>query len=331
MGGLVGSIFGSKPKTSITQHSTLAPEQQELLSFLSPQLQGRFENVPSTGQFTNAEQLSLDALEQMVTGFATGGGNQQVQDASDTATSFLESIIGQGPRDIDDYFTKTVQEPLLEDFDDILQGTRNRFQSSGNLFSGERREAEARSREDLFDVLGRERTRVAFDERARDINTGMQAAGALPGIAGAGAQFDLAQLAGLSQLATGLGGTERGVAQAQLDEENRRVREILGALGIPAVENVGVSTPGQEGVIPGIISTGASLGLANLFSDRRLKTDIQQIGVHANGLPIYNFRFKSGGPIVTGFMADEVEKIRPEAVSVDPSGYKVVNYALATK
>ena len=74
----------------------------------------------------------------------------------------------------------------------------------------------------------------------------------------------------------------------------------------------------------------ATAGLMFAFaSDRRLKTDIERVGFMDNGLPIYRFRYKSGGPFVFGVMADEVEKVKPEAVAKGVfGGYDGVRYDL---
>lgn len=65
----------------------------------------------------------------------------------------------------------------------------------------------------------------------------------------------------------------------------------------------------------------------SFFSDRRLKHDIKRIGESDEGLPIYAFKYKQDPDQHThvGFMADEVEKVRPDAVGL-AGGYKTVNY-----
>jgi hypothetical protein len=78
-----------------------------------------------------------------------------------------------------------------------------------------------------------------------------------------------------------------------------------------------------------IFGLGGTLGAAAILSDRRTKTDIAPIGITDAGLTVYRFRYKSGGPVHIGFMADEVEKVKPWAVIDTPSGYKMVNYQLA--
>ena len=82
---------------------------------------------------------------------------------------------------------------------------------------------------------------------------------------------------------------------------------------------------------PGALQTIGTLGnLAMtgmmLFSDERLKTDIRKVGETQGGLGIYTFRYKAGGPVQMGVIAQEVEKVIPEAVS-EVDGFKVVDYS----
>lgn len=67
-------------------------------------------------------------------------------------------------------------------------------------------------------------------------------------------------------------------------------------------------------------------GVASIFSDVRLKTDIKRIGKTDEGTPIYQFRYKSGGPVHIGYMAQDLLETNPDAVSVHESGYMMVNY-----
>jgi hypothetical protein len=62
-------------------------------------------------------------------------------------------------------------------------------------------------------------------------------------------------------------------------------------------------------------------------SDRRLKTDIQRVGTTDGGLPIYTYKYKGESMTQMGVMAQDVEKVNPEAVR-EFGGYKAVNYAL---
>jgi hypothetical protein len=77
--------------------------------------------------------------------------------------------------------------------------------------------------------------------------------------------------------------------------------------------------------------TSAMSGLAGLFSgsDRRLKTDIQKIGKHATGIPMFAYRYKGDPksyPKVVGPMAEDVMKIAPHAVrKVTTKGHMAVS------
>lgn len=85
----------------------------------------------------------------------------------------------------------------------------------------------------------------------------------------------------------------------------------------------------MSSILGGLLGMGSSLlGNPALFSDRSLKTDIKVIGKADNGLNIYQYRYKWGGPVQIGVMADEVEEIHPEAVQ-EHNGVKLVNYELA--
>jgi hypothetical protein len=65
-----------------------------------------------------------------------------------------------------------------------------------------------------------------------------------------------------------------------------------------------------------------------MISDLRLKTDIEKVGVAANGLPIYNFRYIGGDAVYRGVMAQDVLEVFPEAVSIMPNGYLAVRYGM---
>jgi len=84
------------------------------------------------------------------------------------------------------------------------------------------------------------------------------------------------------------------------------------------------------GALSGSSTTGTSP--MPFFSDRRLKEDIKRVGTADNGLPIYKFKYKGDHSEQThvGFMADEVEKVHPEAVGL-AGGYKTVDYEKASE
>lgn len=72
-------------------------------------------------------------------------------------------------------------------------------------------------------------------------------------------------------------------------------------------------------------------GTAITMSDRRLKQDVKKVGRTDDGQNIYAYRYKVGGPLRLGLIAQEVEKKRPGAVVTGPDGYKRVDYRKALR
>ena len=96
---------------------------------------------------------------------------------------------------------------------------------------------------------------------------------------------------------------------------------------MPATQTT--SEPNNSGMALG----GALLG--SIFSDMRLKDDIETVGELRDGTPVYSYRYK-GDPLrrtQIGLMAQDVKKRRPDAVITlpDDDGTMMVNYALATE
>lgn len=69
-------------------------------------------------------------------------------------------------------------------------------------------------------------------------------------------------------------------------------------------------------------------GTLNQSSDIRLKENVKDLESKGS-LHIVEFDWKNGNGHSYGFIADEVEKIYPDMVSEDSSGYKVLNYNAA--
>lgn len=80
----------------------------------------------------------------------------------------------------------------------------------------------------------------------------------------------------------------------------------------------------RQNVMGGLFGLGSAL----IMSDRRTKTDIEEVGETKDGQPIYTYRYKAGGPMQLGLMAQDVEKKRPDAVTTI-GGIKHVDYGKA--
>lgn len=108
--------------------------------------------------------------------------------------------------------------------------------------------------------------------------------------------------------------------QAQVQQNSADMGGLFGMLG------AGLGGWAQGG----FQGAGALAGMVGL-SDERAKTDVERIGSDPRGWGIYKFRYKGAEKRPdtwrVGFMAQEVEKVRPDAVVVSPStGIRFVNY-----
>jgi Chaperone of endosialidase len=77
------------------------------------------------------------------------------------------------------------------------------------------------------------------------------------------------------------------------------------------------------------IGSGMSM-LGGMKSDARMKTDIQNVGTLNDGQNVYRYRYVGNRTWHLGLLAQEVEKLFPEAVT-EIFGVKHVNYDLATR
>jgi hypothetical protein len=83
-----------------------------------------------------------------------------------------------------------------------------------------------------------------------------------------------------------------------------------------------INTSNPGGGNPG----GAGSGANNPYSDSRLKTNIEYVGLE-NNLKTYNFNYVWDSKKYKGVMAQDILKSHPNAVEVDKSsGYYRVNY-----
>ncbi len=107
--------------------------------------------------------------------------------------------------------------------------------------------------------------------------------------------------AGRAETPNILGATQMGY-QAQMDQYNAQQAGLANTIG-------------------GLTNLASS---AFMFSDRRLKRNIKQVGTHDIGVGIYEFDM--AGYRQRGVIAQEVEAVRPDLVKRHASGYLMVNY-----
>jgi hypothetical protein len=136
--------------------------------------------------------------------------------------------------------------------------------------------------------------------------------------------------------ATGFGLNANQITGSAASGASSNASNLLSSIGNAQA----AGTMGQANAIAGglnNISNYAMLyGMMNKGSDIRLKENIRQLGQLPNGLNIYKFEYKPefkdhkacGYGEFVGVMAQEVEKIMPEAVFELDNGYKAVKYEM---
>lgn len=144
------------------------------------------------------------------------------------------------------------------------------------------------------------------------------------GATGAGAGFGAA---GLGLANQGLAGMNSGYGAAgtMAGQMGSNASSMYGAMG--SYKNGADQIAASNDPFNTILGAAAGAGMTKMMSDRRLKTNIRKVGKLDNGLTVYVYRYKAGGPDHMGVMADEVVQVNPKAVSRMPSGYDAVDYS----
>ncbi len=152
-------------------------------------------------------------------------------------------------------------------------------------------------------------------------------------------QLALAQTTGASSVSQAMADFQSRLRSAAFS--NRlSLNQQVGGLGLQLATGIGFQAPfpskggttttsglGHTLTSIGQIAAGAG-GVASAFpsSDRRVKTDITRVGTTDGGVPVYTFRYKAGGPMQMGVMAQDIEGSNPSAV-VEIGGVKHVDYS----
>ena len=121
-------------------------------------------------------------------------------------------------------------------------------------------------------------------------------------------------------------GTTDEISEEMALRERRKFLRKIGkvALTAPAVALLLSAENARAGAVPA--PSGVTTDV--IFSDRRLKRHVKQVGALPNGLPLYSFRYIWGGPTFVGVMAQDVLRVMPHAVVTGPDGFYRVEYGM---
>lgn len=165
-------------------------------------------------------------------------------------------------------------------------------------------------------LAARENARVGLGMRYADWDAGQQrkaqAAGMAPGISAA-ESASIAPMLGVAELGAGL----------PMNAAMQYAGGTAGLLG-DYTDTLKKDSPSKAQQI------GKGLNVASkifsLFSDERLKENIEEVGMTKGGLPVYTYNYKGDPTPQMGVMAQEVAKKQPDALGPTVGGFKTVQY-----
>ena len=232
------------------------------------------------------------------------------------------------------------QQPTATDINNLSQNASNAYynqqsayldpqwETAGNQLhsqlanQGITQQSDPEAYNNAMDAFNRQKTFAYNQAQQGAINQGPQNAAQLQAL------YTQQQMTPFNELQALMGGSQVQMPQApqtsptQVAPTNLAGNVYNSYQGQLGAYNAGLAS--QNAMYGGLAQLGGTLGAAALLSDRRLKSEIVRIGTHPRGFGVYSYRI-FGEPQI-GVMADEVEKVLPEAVTTLPSGYKAVYY-----
>jgi len=262
-------------------------------------------------------------LQNYLSGFAADYAPQVAQSMS---TPFNTANLGVSAPSYDDSTRARIEQSLYDRIEPQFAKDEDRLRTQlANQGIGVGSEAYGDSMEGFNDAKTNARlavTQQAGNEAARDFSLQQQ------GFNQALSNELLNRTQGLNEvsaLTQGTGALQTpGLAQpAQYQVASPDIIGLEGMAYQGRLNNYNQQMGQQNAAMGGLAGLGAA-GIG-LLSDIRAKTDIKKVGSLDNGLGVYTFKYKTGGPVQMGVMAQEVEKVDPSAV-FDFGGVKMVDY-----
>ena len=251
--------------------------------------------------------------------------------------------------DANPYFQKALAagfKPQTEQFmQEVLPGLEGRFALSGRYGSGAHTGTTDRAVDSLTraqaDAAAKASSGAYDAERSRMLGAAGTAAGLFPQLQAA----DYQDINAMGQ--AGAGWDQQN--QARIDSDIARynydankdwnyINRYLASLnaGYPGGEMSGtmrgsaMPSTNPSADMWNTIFKGASVALPFFMSDERLKEGIAPVGKLNDGQTVYSYRYKGDPRTQIGLLAQEVERVHPDAVARHPSGLRMVDYRRAT-
>jgi hypothetical protein len=266
-----------------------------------PHLLGAMNTISNT---VNSSQGNLDQMAGQLRGFLPGLGEKAFGENAglDAANSYATDVLGG----------KYLAEgnPYMNQMASMARS--NVAGDINSMFSKAGRAGSDSHYQDLAKGMGEAELGLRYQNYGNERNAQTQAAGMMPSL-------NASQYAGVMPY---LAATQGAAGLPYTGIQN------LGMIGGLA-GGYGTSSQTQPGGWGNALLGAAGAAAPFIFSDRRLKKNIEQIGEYPNGLGKYRWVYRSdpSETVCEGVMADEVKDKFPHAYREDARGYGMVNYA----
>jgi hypothetical protein len=290
---------------------------------------GRGQQVPPLSQWQPAQgttdyQGFYDASEQRVRDDIRQGTDTELARAGFSGNRYSSSAqegvarqIGDAYNRLGEQFAGVSYQHGRDDSDRVFRGTQSELDRSLQA-TGMGQQADQ-----FFAQLMSQNRNAAADRGLRGIDTAVGTQQATEQMM----QGRLGALGGAGQYEQGRGDQFNNLGYT--DFMNSRwgalpqLAPFFGGQAAPSQPNPIVQQEGPNQAMQWASIIGPIIGMA-MMSDERLKTDVHEVG-RAGKLPLKSWTWKHSGEPGAGVMAQDVERLDPEAVLTDPfSGIKMV-------
>lgn len=241
--------------------------------------------------------------------------------------------------------------PQTEQFlQEVVPGVAGSFSKSGRYGSGAHEDVTMRAVDSLNRAQADASAKASYSDYDAERGRMMQAAGTAAQLFPSLQAADYQDINAMGQAGAGWDSYNQSLIDADIARYNYNankdwnyINRYLASLnaGYPGGESSGTfygsAMPAHNptsDLLSGIFGgLNTALGAAKVFgfpSDARLKQDIRPVGALHDGQTVYSYRYRGDPRTQIGLLAQEVERVRPDAVARHPSGYRMVDYRRAT-
>jgi hypothetical protein len=318
--------MGGGSQTSTTKSEPWA-NQKPYLTYGFDQAQQNYKsNNPSYYQGSTVAPLSDTTQQAMqLQSMRALGGNPLVNASSNQLQNTENGAYLNSNPYLDANF-KAGTDAISQAYGDTVRGNTASFEGAGRTGSGMQAFYNNQANDTLAKNLNNLYGQTYYNNYNQERGNQMQAAQMSPAFA----QQDYTDLDALSNVGAAQDTNNQNILNSNIDRwnygqnlESNKLAQYMGLVQGNYGGTGSTSTPTSGSGFGNILSAG--LGLASFFSDERLKENIEPMGTE-NGHNIYKFNYKGYDKKFIGVMAQEVEKIDPDAVMEDVNGNKMVKY-----